>query len=345
MPVPPPQDQFGSPVPRQCNPQAPLTIQALTAVLNNATAQQLTAFAGPLVCTGDPTSPLATAIEEASPECQTQLGSANELTIARAITGELPAVLEVLTAILHPEGDVLVLTEQIAGWVISNLLPFIVQQTSVSVICDPTQPPGFSVQIVGEKPFLRLVLNLSPTIDCTGGGGVETADVILQYETCDPTQPPAQVVAPSLVSVSGTNSAQLFQIILDKLSNLERCCNPCDETDFQVLTGISGIGQQLFPTSGVYTQFDAIEVDITAARAQIATIFSNPPRWKYGTFTFLYTDGTFSAPQFVNYSGQKFFVPRSEYPCVGIGWHLAPGVIANVIGFAQANWLGGVQYK
>jgi len=344
LPLPPP-FQYGAVSVGACQASSiTLTAQHIIDALTDGSCPQLTDLASLITCCGDPTSPLAAAVNKSESMCKTEMGDSTATTLAKAIDNNTTGILAALTAIIFPEGDVLIMADVVAEWVVKNLLPWIMQNVSLEIICDPARPPGLSFVIVGEKPLLRLTYNLYPQIDCAGGSGVNIQDVLVSFKSCGAGNVLTDLTVPSIVGPSGETSVELFQLIVDKLSNLERCCQPCPTTEIIVAPGIRGVGSAIFPTVGVNQVYDNLHVIITAQAAQILAEFSNPPRWKYGSFAFIYADGTLSNPQFINYTGQRLFVPRREVPCVGMTYHMADDVIADVYGVSEPIWAGGVVY-
>ncbi|PWT74273.1 MAG: hypothetical protein C5B59_11500 [Bacteroidetes bacterium] len=320
-----------------------LTAQGIVDILSTGSLDTMVSLADLLVCQGDPTSPLAISVDKSDPACQGQLGSSVAGAIGQAIKDNAPGIVALLAALIFPEGEGLAIAVELLDFIKQRLIPWLIANTEIHVICDPNAPPGFSL-VVDDHPVFKVVINLFPTLDCGGGGpAVDVRDMVIQFNACDSSQGPLQVVAPTLVGPGGENSAALFQLIVDKLANLQKCCPPCRMVNQLVAEGIRDVGNINFPTTSFYTGYDNLQFIVTQAVAQGAAHFSNPPRWKFGTFTFKYADGSFSKPQFCNYSGQRFFVPRRDVPCIGIGYHLEPAVIATVYGEAEPDWLGGIE--
>lgn len=327
------------------NVTVPLSAQQVIDALKSGTCQQQEQLTDLIICCGDPESPIALSIDKSDPSCKGQLGGSTAVSIGTAIAQNLPAVAEALALLFTPQGELIICAEVLLGWIRSTLLPWILQNVSLQIICDPSKPPGLSFTLGAEgQKLVDLVYNLYPTIDC-GGGTVQGEDVVVQYNACGQQGPPSEIVVPSVVGPTGSTQVGWMQLVLDKLSNLEACCPPCDKTELVVLEGIKDIGVAQFPSVGQQQFYDGLWFEITASAAQIAAEFSNPPRWKYGTFTFQYADGTFSNPQFVNYDRQRFFIPRQDTPCIGMSWHLAPGIVATVHGVIEPTWFGGVVYR
>jgi hypothetical protein len=226
-----------------------------------------------------------------------------------------------------------------------------------AVLCDLTNllvgNSSVSAEVKVDPAASRSQLNVSPQA-C--GVGVELTispdevlmslirDVTVGFFDCNSPTFLRQLEFPSLIGNDGCDVSTVFQLIIDKLSNLERCCSPCQGTEYKMLTGISGVGSLTLPVVPPFTTISTIWFAITQEQAQKEANFSNPPRWKYGSFTWVADDGTDSKPQFINYNAHRFRPPQAPPKAVAISWHLEPGVVADVYGTAIGDWTGGVLF-
>jgi hypothetical protein len=320
------------------------TMADLIQLLHFADFADVTQVCAELVCRGDPDSPLAVAINEAQLPCRQKLGDAELSKAGDAINGNGTGLTVLLNALLNIDTGIPMLNVGLKDWILRNLIPWLKANVQFQIICDSRFPQGLSAKVNFQLQIV-ITYNLYPIVPCgPGGGGDMQKDDVVEYFKCGEGNNPTFITAPFLADAGGMTNAAVFQLIIDKLSNLERCCPPCPGVEKLLLTAIQGVGNATLPGDGTATWFQTILFEITQEVAQGAANFSNPPRWKYGSFTWVYHDGTHSQPMFVNYDNHRFYVPKPENPAVGIAWHLEPGIVANVYGPPTNLWLGGSVY-
>lgn len=316
----------------------------LVHAMGNATLDDAATVCVTFLDKDNDSSPWAKALTDIPLEIQAMVGCADLGAVAASVNQEddcLKAQVDKLVPIVDGQRT---LTHGFEDILRDILVPILRSLIHVQIVCDPALPPGLSATIAPQGVII-ITLNLFGIVPCGGeGGGVGVADDNVKYFPCGTGHDPTNLNVPMLADAQGNTQAPLFQLIIDKLSNLESCCPPCRNTERLILTGIQGVGDATLPADGDKTTYEEIYFEITQAGAQRAADFSNPPRWKYGTFTWVYGDGTHSHPQFVNYNFQRFFTPRDEITAYGIAWHLEPGIVANVFGAPLPPWRGGVVY-
>lgn len=318
-----------------------LEIEDMMHAYGNALIGLQVAFAGQLVNKDNTDSPIAIAMLDAPLNIQAAVGCAQATTLAAAVDTQqdcLQTWIQSFTAFLQADFQN---TPLLQSFLKDILQPLLQKLIKFQYECDPTHPVGARAT-VSPDGVVVVTINLAGIVPCPGeGGDLAIKDAEILYYACGQVAPPTALNVPVLSDAAGNTQAPLFQLIVDKLANLQECCPPCQTPERLLFTGVQFIGDATLPSDGKNILFPTIWWEITKQVAQGEANFSNPPRWKYGTFTWVYQDATHSQPQFINYDGQRFFAPRDA---VGIAWHLEPGIIASVHGYSRPPWTGGVTY-
>jgi hypothetical protein len=252
--------------------------------------------------------------------------------VAQYATGPdgLPALLTLFSAIFFPEGLAAEETGTFITWFKNVAWPWIEKYVQLDIICDDSQPPGLGFGVNVLPPAFVITFNLSGFIDC-GGQGTNINTEAIQWNDCsNEEEEPYQLAVPVLIDADGNDQGKYFQLLLDKLTTLEKCCNPCTSSNSShAYAGLQDTGVQDISSTFPGLPY-SMRIDVTASQAQGAANFSNPPRWKYGTLSIGDSDGDVTGPFFVNYTGQIFYFNQQVTSPVTVSYHFEPGVVATL---------------
>jgi hypothetical protein len=203
-------------------------------------------------------------------------------------------------------------------------------------------PCGLTVGYTSPNE-IDVVLTLTP--DCAGGGGgTEVGIYTLQLPGCADL-PPTEIDIASPITPDPHQPGQFIfegaglQVIVNLLSRLLRCCNPCGVNDWKFGPTFADV-LEFRPERGL----TAVKLDVQS-NPDPARIAWNPPMTtelggvqRFGKFQFIYADGDAGPLDFLNFQQQ---VAYPEYAgCIGINIYLNDGVHAVVQYQQQDEWKG-----
>ncbi len=212
-----------------------------------------------------------------------------------------------------------------------------------SVAFRSSGPCGFAV-IYTPPGDIDIQLELTP--DCLGGSGsMNVADALITYDKCGVNNNVQDTVAmPVLVDDQGNSQQGFFQLLMNKLSSLERCCNPCNETlqgqDTRHVTGFQTIDfTEVYPEGYIYkVLFSAIEFT-----DQRVLQYLKPGIGYFGNFAWVYNHELIGPIQWINFQDQVAFAPQLDQKVTGIVVHLFAGVEAGLELYGKPSWAAPAQ--
>jgi hypothetical protein len=166
-------------------------------------------------------------------------------------------------------------------------------------------------------------------------------NVTIDVPGCNGLLEPAATLTVPVLEGFGTDGQQFYQLLINMLSKLLRCCNPCPEIPGVEGDTVSDFGSVQFaipPYAVIWTVFE---------NSSPSRIEWQPPEGgetggvqRFGKFQWLFRTGKPGPIEFINTDGQIFYNTNPE--CVGFNYWLNPTVSLIYQIIEKQAWSGAI---